>query len=337
MKLKGGVPGLKKALRLILFISAGFAILWLAFRGIDPQGLWTALLSVNLTQLYIATGFVLLGVLLKAIRWFVLIQNDRQGLSLSNVYHATAIGLMGNHLLPAKIGEILSAHMLAKDEGFQTVTLLGTILLQRVLDLISVLMICACGLLIFPVHAEVMHVYWMGLAVALALCLGIGLLIRTEAMVRSLLGKFSGVSLARRVRILIRSFVRGVSAAKSPQRIGITWGASLLVWGSILVAIYFVIQAFDFGEPIATGNIFTILVFITISVMLPVPAGLGPVQAAAFWALRSGLGAIHLSGENLSEKIAAFAIILHAVLVMPEIICGLFSFLKKGNKLLRPR
>ena len=59
------------------------------------------------------------------------------------------IGFMGNSVLPLRLGEFIRAYMLTKQEGIPFSLGLGTIVMERILDSISLLLILAVILLSF--------------------------------------------------------------------------------------------------------------------------------------------------------------------------------------------
>jgi hypothetical protein len=87
--------------------------------------------------------------LIRAIRWQgLLLPLGRAG--LANCFNATVIGFMVNFLAPGRLGEIARPYLLARREGFSASGAFATILLERVLDLVTVVFFVAFWLLAAP-------------------------------------------------------------------------------------------------------------------------------------------------------------------------------------------
>ncbi len=62
-------------------------------------------------------------------------------------FRATVIGFTATFLLPGRVGEVLRPYLLARKEGFSAAATFATIVVERVLDLVAVLMLFSFFLL----------------------------------------------------------------------------------------------------------------------------------------------------------------------------------------------
>lgn len=93
-------------------------------------------------------GFVLAYVL-RVIRWRSLI-SEIKDVSFLNVFSATSIGFMANHLLPARAGEIVRTVFLGKKENLGMPTIFATIVMERLLDSMSLIILATVTFALIP-------------------------------------------------------------------------------------------------------------------------------------------------------------------------------------------
>src|SRR5215213_7388029 len=70
------------------------------------------------------------------------------------VFRTTVIGFGASALLPARAGEVIRPYLLARREGLSATAAFATILVERILDLVAVLMLMAAFLIWFDPGLE---------------------------------------------------------------------------------------------------------------------------------------------------------------------------------------
>ena len=87
------------------------------------------------------------------------------------------VGYVANNVLPARLGELVRSHYLGDREGISRASALGTVVVERVVDLVAVVGIASVALLVLSVRGVVASAVFVGAAVAglflVALALGI--------------------------------------------------------------------------------------------------------------------------------------------------------------------
>jgi uncharacterized membrane protein YbhN (UPF0104 family) len=82
----------------------------------------------------------------------------------------TYIGYLANNVLPARLGELYRSHALGEGEGVSRPTVLGTVVVERVVDTVMVVAIAAIAVLVLSVRGVMSSAVLLGLAlVAVAL------------------------------------------------------------------------------------------------------------------------------------------------------------------------
>jgi hypothetical protein len=119
-----------------VFFSLGFFVL--ALWNVDLKLTVESLSRVNFLLLGLALVSTILSALLKAIRWRLLL-SVRNEPALGRVFSVLYIGQMVNAFLPSRLGEIARAYLIGESEADSKVYVLGTIVVEKVIDLLFLL------------------------------------------------------------------------------------------------------------------------------------------------------------------------------------------------------
>ena len=143
--------------------------------NINPQQTWTAIHSANGIFFLAAFLSYYLSFPLRALRWRLLLENA--GYTKSNGVHLPRfwklveivyVSFFANAVVPAKLGDLYRAYLLRQDIGVSTARSFGTVLAERLLDLIVLLLLFISALMI-SLHQNLPPQLHAGLFVTLAL------------------------------------------------------------------------------------------------------------------------------------------------------------------------
>ena len=148
------------------------------------------------------------------------------------------IGYLANNVLPARLGELVKSHYLGDREGISRTTALGTVVVERVIDTTSVVLIAAAAILVLSVRGVLVNAVLIGLAFAGILIVGLAILL----VAHRIPGAERVVSIADRwprIRSLAARLREGLSVASRPATIAQAliltvgaWTASLLAFAA---------------------------------------------------------------------------------------------------------
>ena len=137
-------------LQYILFLGIGVFLTWWQLDKLTPSE-WIQFKQslVNANYIVLVPVFILtiLGHISRAVRWKILIEPLGYKPAVSNTFYATMCGYFANTFLP-RAGEILRCTLLGRYEKIPVTKLFGTILLERVFDLICYFLIIVITFLI---------------------------------------------------------------------------------------------------------------------------------------------------------------------------------------------
>ena len=124
---------------LVLLLVAG-ALLLLAFRGMDVRKIVQEILHANMFWVAVSGLISVIAFVVRAHRWKLLIEPMGYSPSLKNTTYSVMVGYLANFFVP-RLGEVSRCGALSKAESIPFNKLFGTVIVERIIDVIS-LLIC---------------------------------------------------------------------------------------------------------------------------------------------------------------------------------------------------
>jgi uncharacterized protein (TIRG00374 family) len=315
---------------LILVVTVGLLAFFL--RNADLASVWLELRRA--APLPMVGSILAIGVVywLRAIRWqFLLRPIGRAGFAIA--FRATLIGFALNALLPARPGEAVRPFLLARREGLSFTSVLATIFIERILDLVAMLLLFGSFVLLFDpgmeaVDARLYRAVKVGGSVAAGVAVGALALMSLLAGHPERLGRMAlaverilPAKAARTVARIVERFAGGLAATRRPRDLVAATALSLPVWLAIAASIWFVMRAFHMTLPFTSS--FLLLTLLVVGVAVPTPGGVGAFHEAF------RIGATTFYGVDNDRAVGA-AIALHACQFVPVVIAGLLFMIQEG-------
>lgn len=305
-----------------VLISAGLLVF--LFTRIDLALLWATIKSVKLYYLAATQVLVIFFFWIRAVRWRYLMEPVKKDIPVGSLFSSTMIGFMANNVLPARLGEFIRAYSLGRSEGVPNGAVFATIVVERLFDGLSVLLLLIAALAFMPPEvagsaAGSMQKVGIGslvFYVIIILTLGF-FLYRPEFPARlagALVGPFSK-KYAKLASGLAGSFITGLGVVKSPRLLAYILFYTAIHWGGLPATVYLLFRAFGMD----LGIYAAVFIFATscIGVALPsTPGYVGTFHAAV-------MGGLVLLGVD-SEKALGFAIVAHAANYIPVTLIGFY-------------
>jgi len=316
-----------------LVLSLIFLIIFL--RKIDLASVWNIFQSVEYLYIIPLIFIHLSTIWIRAIRWQYLLAPIKD-VKLGPLFNATAIGFMANNILPARVGEFIRAYVLGSKEKISKTASFATIVIERLFDAFTVLLIFLLVILFMPFPPDRSptftqhHIKMAGFLSFFLYLIVLGALLSLRfhnEKAKRLIGfflKHLPQKLSDKILIKIESFVRGLEILQRAKDILVITGYSFVIWLVLSISYYFLFFAFHLDLPILAG--FFLLVVLVFGVSIPsAPGYIGTFH----WACAAGL--IFLGIEaNLAKS---FALLLWFVSFVPIIFLGLFSLWLEGMSL----
>jgi glycosyltransferase 2 family protein len=320
---------------IVALLAVGLLALFL--RHADLRQVWTEVRRARIDLVVLAIGVTGLTYLLRAIRWQYLLAPIGR-VSLGNAFRTTVIGFAATALLPARAGEVLRPWLLARKEGLSATAAFATIILERVLDTVMVLLLFGFYLLIEdPGVARGDEVAFSRLklgglgAAVLSLVMLVAMFFLaghpgTLAQLQRGLERMLPVRLARAATTFLHTFAAGLAIVRQPGRLAAAMLLSVPLWLSIAAGIWLVSHAFRIALPFSGA--FLVMALLVVGVAVPTPGAVGGFH----YFYRLGVTAFY--GAPNDRAVGA-AIVLHAVSFVPVAIAGLIFLAQEGLSLSR--
>jgi len=133
----------------VVSIALACALLYLSVRGIEWPRVWTTLRGGRPGVVLLALGAMSLALLLRAMRWRLLLSVQGR-IPEATAFWATSAGYLGNSLLPARAGELIRTSFVSSRCGLSTAFVLTTALTERLVDAVILIGIGSTACLILP-------------------------------------------------------------------------------------------------------------------------------------------------------------------------------------------
>ncbi len=286
---------MKRMLRFTLSVGLSALLIVLCFRGADLGAVWRALLQAEPGYLALAVALSLLNFLGRAFRWRSLLGHLKTGIGLYGLLSATLIGFMVSYVLPFRVGELARPLLLARREGMSKGAVIATVAVARMMDFLTVLLLCSVYLIGFSSDLPEGGSEWMRQFRSKGILVGIVIL---AAVVSLYLVVFLRATLfdrleartrpgggARRIVDFLHTVVRGFEVLKGGRAIAVALTLTILTWSLIDLSILAGLRAF--GIPLSFSDVFLLMAFLAVGIAVPTPAGLGSYQASGLLCLET--------------------------------------------------
>jgi len=272
-------PGAAVWIGIALSIVAGALLLW----RVSFDDLLAALRAADLVWLLPSLVVFFVMYALRAWRWAVLLGDAR----FWPTWHANTIGYFFNVTLPLRLGEIARAWVVSRNEKIPMARALSAVLVERLLDLASVVLLFAAFAVRIPMGPTFTRAATIG-SIALVVCVAGAVLVVLggRAVERALAPRLAKLGPDRAEAILgrLRQVREGLAAVGSARRMGQCVLLTVAVWSVTIVHAAVCLKAFLPETDLVRPGF--MVVSANLGGALPsAPGGLGIVQGFATSAL----------------------------------------------------
>lgn len=304
----GGRGGL---LRAGLGLAVSAVALWFVVRTVDLAAALHALRSASPGWVGLLLLFVVADVVLRGIRWRVLLAPIAP-VPFRATMGALLVGYLANNVLPARLGELVRSHVLGERTGLSRSTVLGTIVIERVVDTAVVVAIAAVAILVLSVRGIVASAVLVGLALTALLVLLVALGVAAHRLpgferAAATIGRWPTVT------AILSRLREGLAVAGRPKTMAGAIALSIGSWSCTVLAFAAAAQAVGI-EP-TLGQAALLAAGTNLATAIPsAPGYVGTFELAAV--------TIAVSVGIPAESALAFAVLLHAVTLLLTSISG---------------
>jgi len=314
----------------LFFLLIGILFLWLAFRKVDLQHVWSEIKNADYFYIGLAIVAAIISHIFRALRWNILINNLGYKTKANTTFYAVMIGYLANAAVP-RLGEVSRCGILSKKDNIPFASLFGTVIAERIFDMIVLMTIILLVILfqfrlvggfidrnvIEPVFSNVesnlipilIFVFVSGLMI-----FGIILLIRMKKE------RLKKIPLYDKFRSFSKEIVEGIKTIKNIKRRFTFLLYTFMIWFMYASMVYFPFSALKDTSGLDFGDAVTVMSIGSLGIVAPVPGGIGTYHFITKATL------FELYGVN-PDAATSYATITHAAQTIMILLVGSLSFL----------
>ena len=267
--------------------------------------------------------------LLKAWRWTLLLRPlGRYGVPF--VSGSMMAGFAFNNVLPAHAGEGVRTLLFARQSGLPRTSVLATIALERLFDLVAICVFLTAGLLTvdgLPAEVRTASVWLTGVT-AVGLVGAAAYVFLTETVIRAVAATLRVLpvpeSIAEKIVELARLGASGLGSVRRPLLLAGTVASSLVQWAMNGLLAWIALRALGLEATLPVACV--LLGVVAFSVTVPATPGFFGVIQGAFWLV---LGSLPAYADQKGEVFAA-SLFYHLAQYVPVTLVGLGCYFAAG-------
>jgi glycosyltransferase 2 family protein len=329
------MPKFKKILRFSILTVLLVFFMYLAFRGIDFNGL---LIEIERTKYIYAIIGVIVGAIfgsyIRALRWKYLLNPLKENISVKNLFSAVMIGYMMNALIP-RSGEVSRPVLLAKKENISKASAFGTIVVERIFDMLSMFIVFGLCIMYYrqkisdtfgEYNIEMISLYF-SIAMLLFVLFVIIMLLNletTERITEKITSKILPGKYQEKIHKIFISLINGFLFIKYPKYYFKIFLLTVAQWVAYAFSTYVTFYAFDIHLTFIDANL--ILVMMSFAQTLPLPG-----NSAGTYHLFTKMALVNIFGIN-PETAIGYATVSHLLGLIALLIIGFYYSIKENFK-----
>ena len=217
-------------LRGTIGIAISVVAIWILIHSVDLDAAFAVLRTASPAWIVAMLVTATIDIGARGARWRTLLAPIAP-LRYRRVLGYTYIGYLANNVLPARLGELYRSHALGEGEGVSRTTVLGTVVVERVVDTVMVVAIASVAVLVLSVRGAMTSAVLLGLAFVSLVVIVLGLGIAAHRLPGA--ARATEI-IARRPRLLelLRRLREGLAVAGRPSVVIGAIAFSALAWAA---------------------------------------------------------------------------------------------------------
>lgn len=324
-----------KFLKYVILPSIAVLFIYLTFRDKDLSELIEVLKRTN--YVYAIAG-ALIGTIggsyIRALRWKYFLEPIKKDISISPLFNTVLIGYFLNIIL-GRAGDVTRPVLLAKKEEISRASVFGTIIVERIIDALSMLIVF--GLCLFSYRIALantfgeLNIEYVTLYTSIIILGIVGVIFimifnieKTDLLIEKFTAKILPEKYSIRVHRIMVSLLKGFVFMRYPSLYFKIFITSTLLWCSYIFSTYITFFAFGINLNIFDANL--LLTMTTVAQILPVPANGAGVYHYFCTSVLSGIFKVD------GEVALGFATVTHILSIACYAVFGLISLSRYNYK-----
>lgn len=309
-------------MKFLIPLCCGVLIFWAVYRQLDMKRVLRILTEIKYEWVILSMIVGVMSHIARALRWRLQLQALGNNVSLRTATNAI-FGTYAMNLVFPRLGEVWRCGYVAQREGMSFTMLLGSVVSDRLMDTVSVLLlIVAVFFLQMNVLFDFLKEYPSIEETAIALATSPYLYLSLAVVVGAIIWLFRQKKEYRwvvRIKELMRKLWYGIrtifTMKKKTQFILYT----ILIWFCYYLQLY--LCMFAFAETAQLGALTALSLFVmgSIGAGVPVQGGFGPWHVAV-------IATLYIYGVTDPDVAGSFALVAHGAQIVIIVLLGIYTF-----------
>jgi hypothetical protein len=331
-------------LQYIFFLGLGILFVWLSVKKIN-HAQWLqikdALHRARHWLIFPVIAMLLLSHYSRALRWKILMEPMGYHPSTFNTFAAVMIGYLVNAGVP-RLGEVVKCTLLSRYEKVRADRLVGTIVMERAVDLVSLIIVFVLALIF---QGSVISDYVInsfgqfftdkaGHASSRKILITLAVLVTFFGLLYYLLKRYGHIDAVAKIKNVIKGVLHGLSSIRFIKHKGLFLFHSILIWAMYLASTTVGIYALQETAHLGIGGGLTTLAVGSVGMVLT-PGGIGayPLLVAKL------MGLYGLNEDTIGNALGWLLWSVQTIIIIGGgvIFSGLFSYHNKKRQALEIR
>lgn len=323
-------------IKLLLPVLLGGVILYWMYRDFDFKRIESVMLyDMDWTWMLISLPFGITAQLFRGIRWRQTLEPVGERPRLSTCVNSIFLSYAASLVIP-RIGEFTRCGVLSRCDGVSFPKALGTVVTERAIDTLLVMLITGLTLL---AQMRIFGSFFQSTGTSLdsilrnfsatgyivtAVC-AVAILVLLHFLLKRL-------AIYNKVKATLSGIWQGMISLRSVKNIPLFIILTLGIWGSYFLHYYLTFFCFEFTSGLGLMCGLATFVVGSIAVIVPTPNGAGPWHFAVKTMLLI-YGATAMSGRRITaDEALSFVLIVHTIQTMLVVLLGVAAWIMIGLK-----
>lgn len=306
----------------VLPIFLGALILYMIYADFDFTQLWSALQGMDMFWFAVSTFFGIMSHVIRGWRWKLTLAPLGYRPSSSVCVNAIFVSYAANLVIP-RVGEVSRCVILEQHEKILFAQSLGTVVSERLLDTLMVLLITAVAVILqWPVFCTFLeNAGFSANSETLFSSMGgwLIILLSTAAIAVLLYFLVRKMTLWKRFKSFLSNFIVGVMSLSKMKNGWVFVLETVGIWFCYFMQFYLCFFCFGFSEGLSLEAALLLFVAGSIAVVVPTPNGAGPWHFAI-------ISIMILYGVAQTDA-SVFALIVHSTQTLLVAVLGIYALI----------
>jgi uncharacterized protein (TIRG00374 family) len=313
-------------IKFLVFISLGIFIFWKVYEDQDVNEIITSIQKVDFAWVYLSIFIGLLSHIARSARWVLLANSLGYKPSQTNSFFAVMITYFANLAFP-RLGEVTRPAVLKRYEKIPLSTALGTIITERIIDVLFLLAITFIGVILQydlfdkfltenpSVSNKLQTIVDSGWLIGGIMTIGFV----SVVLFFTFRNRFNHIKFIKKINDKVDTLKDGLLSVRKVKNKLLFIIYSLLIWIFYYLMIYVCFNSFDFLESFGLIEALALFVLGSYGMVAPVQGGIG----AYHFMIISGL---MIYGINETDA-GLFALVVWSAQTLMIIGLGFISYI----------